>query len=114
MLVIHFVLPREGFVSDISAVLQGQTPSAGSSTLGTGNLAARPVAVILGGGYSENFDQVHDAVEEATGGSGVAWLRHDGDKPAPPLGPEYGKAMVARVKEALGKLGAGETGVHWY
>ena len=66
---------------------------------------------------------MRDGVEAAfasSGSSGVLWLRHDGSKPAPPLGPEYGKAIVQRVKDTLGKLaaegrlGSGEDGVHWY
>jgi hypothetical protein len=42
------------------------------------------------------------------------------EKPAPPLGPEYGKAMVARSKEALlklqaeGKLDGTDDGLYYY
>jgi len=50
----------------------------------------------------------------------VPWLRPDTSKPAPPLGPEYGKALVVRIKELMadlqkqGKLDGGEDGVYWY
>lgn len=66
---------------------------------------------------------MRDSVEKefaSSGASSVAWLRHDGSKPAPPVGPEYGKAMVQRVRDTLdslkneGKLGNGETEVYWY
>jgi lysozyme family protein len=78
---------------------------------------------MLGGGFADTFDQVHDGVEKAlkeSGGAKVAWVRHDGTKPAPPLGPEYGKAMVERVKETLaslkaeGKLESSNSGVYWF
>lgn len=44
----------------------------------------------------------------------------DREKPAPPLGPEYGKHVVGRVKETLlgmekdGKLDKGDGGVYMY
>ena len=48
----------------------------------------------------------------------IPWLRPDTTKPAPPLGPEYGKALVARVKELLARLEQegkmGEEIVRWY
>ena len=34
----------------------------------------------------------------------VPWLRPDLTKPTPPLGPEYGKHMVGRVKVCLGGM----------
>jgi hypothetical protein len=42
----------------------------------------------------------------------------DREKPAPPIGPEYGKHVVGRVKETLlamekeGKLIAGDGGIY--
>ena len=114
----------EAALAEIPVILRGETPTTSSSSIGTGNISAdrRPVAVILGGGFSETFDQVHDGVEAALGSSssGVAWLRHDGTKPAPPVGPEYGKAMVQRTRDLLaelkegGKLGTGKSDVYWY
>jgi hypothetical protein len=48
----------------------------------------------------------------------VPWLRPDLTKPAPPLGPEYGKALVGRVKVLLADLqasgGMNEAKVQWY
>lgn len=44
------------------------------------------------------------AVSERSDAKRVPWLRADTSKPAPPLGPEYGKAMVQRSKECLGGL----------
>lgn len=120
---VQFILTPEACISEISVILQGQAPSNPSSTLGSGDVSRRLVAIILGGAYADTFDQVHRGVEAAfasSGSSKVSWLPQDGSKPAPPLGPEYGKAMVQRVKDTLsrlaveGKLGAGETGVYWY
>lgn len=34
----------------------------------------------------------------------IPWLRPDFSKPAPPLGPEYGKALVQRVKVLLAEM----------
>jgi hypothetical protein len=51
-------------------------------------------------------------------GNGVPWLRLDLSKPAPPLGPAYGKALVERIKvvmkelEEVGKMG--RDGVYFY
>lgn len=110
--VVHFSLNPEACIAEIPLVLRGQKPASSSSNIGTARIHDdyRPVAVVLGGGYAETFDQIHDSVEQAfaeSGGSGVIWLRHDGSKPAPPLGPEYSKAMIERVRETLGRLGEG-------
>ena len=111
-------------IAEIPAILRGQTPSSPSSTLGSGDYSRRPVAVILGGGYTDVFDQVHEGVEAAFSpegrSSGVAWLRFDPDKPMPPLGPEYAAQALRRLRDTLaglvegGKLGNGETAVYQY
>lgn len=58
------------------------------------------------------------AVAENHGAKPVPWLRPDLAKPAPPLGPEYGKALVARIKVLLAELQANgemnEAKVQWY
>ena len=69
---------------------------------------------MLGGGYNdEAFAKIREACE---GKSDVPWLRPDMSKPTPPLGPEYGKHMVGRVKVCLKELAEGrkmgEDGVH--
>jgi hypothetical protein len=86
----------------------------------------RPVAVVLGGGFNDTFEQVHDAVEAeftqaGAASAGVAWLRQDATKQAGPVGtPEHGQALVQRVRDGLaglqseGKLGGGESRVAWY
>lgn len=43
-------------------------------------------------------------MKAATGIHPVPWLRPDLSKPAPPLGPEYGKALVARIKKLVPEL----------
>jgi hypothetical protein len=121
--VVQFISNTEACVSETPTVLQGQAPSNPSSTLGTGNVSRRPVAVVLGGGYTATFDEIRDGVEAAfpsSGGSGVAWLKHDGTIPAPPLGPEYSKAILKRTKDVLkglvddGTLVNGKSEVYLY
>lgn len=43
-------------------------------------------------------------MEASKGTHPIPWLRPDLSKPAPPLGLEYGKALVHRIKELLIKL----------
>jgi len=58
------------------------------------------------------------AVSDDSDANHVPWLRADASKPAPPIGPEYGKAMVERAKECLGGLAGthaiGEMKVHFF
>lgn len=75
--------------------------------------------MLLGAGYDE--DVITALIKAATDNSAakpVPWLRPDTTKPAPPLGPEYGKALVARIKVLLGELQEkgelNESKVHWY
>jgi hypothetical protein len=82
------------------------------------------VAIITGGAYSEGYDEFRAEVEkqfDGPGGSGLIWLRHDGNKPAPTVGtPEYGKAMIERTREQLdalrekGVFGSGKSEVYLY
>lgn len=120
--VVHFVLGAAA-ITEIPTFLNGQVPSDPSSTLGSGNLSERPVAVALGGGFVDTFDEVHDGVDKALGasGGGLAWLRHDGSKPGPaPGSPGYGESVAQRIKDTLaglegeGKLGGGQAGVYWF
>ena len=80
--------------------------------------------MLLGAGYD---DAAVEEMREACGElkDGVFWLRPDTGKPAPPLGPEYGKALVRRIKDVLGGLREekegeeegvkeGRGGVVWY
>lgn len=69
----------------------------------------------MGGAYDNNFDEIHDAVEEASGGTGVPWLRNDTAKPGPDvLGEQYPKSVVDRIRSVLDGLEAGSKGVHLY
>ena len=102
--VIHTVLSPAGGVSDIPAILQGQTPSSSTEeNIGTQNYSKLPVAVILGGGYDDRlFKEMYDAAKGR--GKAVHWLRPDLSVQTPPLGPDYGMHMVGRVKACLGRL----------
>lgn len=119
-LVVRYVCTPEACVAEIPTILNGHTPARPSSILGSGNLSDRPTAIIIGGGYSEDFDMVHDSVERTFfhSGSGVAWLRTDMDGPGPDtMENSYSIAAAQRMKSVLtelrdgGKLGSG---VHWY
>lgn len=115
-------------IAEIPVLLRGEIPAERSSELGTRAVSPsrRPVAVILGGGFNDTFEQVHDAVEAeftkaGAASAGVTWIRQDATKPAPPVGtPEYGKAQMQRTREVLaglqsdGKLGDGESRVVWF
>lgn len=114
----HFVLTPEAGAKEIPQVLQGIMPEVKSSDIGSGNLDRGVKAVVLGAAY---HDEGIDAMKEAASSiANIPWVKQDITLPTPPLGPEYGKAMVARVKESLGKLeasgklGAGEGDIFWY
>lgn len=72
------------------------------STLGSKNYDKTPGAILLGAGYS---DQEIEGIRRVSAGiKDVPWLKPNTNKPAPPLGPEYGKALVARIKETVKEL----------
>jgi hypothetical protein len=56
----------------------------------------------MGGGYSD--EEIEEIRKASAGIKNIPWLRPDTNKPAPPLGPEYGKAMVARIKKMVKDL----------
>lgn len=113
--VVHFILTPEAGIVEIPQVLDGTIPT---RTIGTGNLSTPVKAIVLGGAY--DADAVSKMREAVGQGPQVPWLSQDPDVPTPPLGPEYGKAMVVRVKEALwkmqasGRLDSGDGGCGMY
>ncbi|KAK2002540.1 hypothetical protein LX36DRAFT_568082, partial [Colletotrichum falcatum] len=126
--VIHFITSPTSGAAILPALLASQpSPShPDTSTIGSGNYATAPRAVILGGAFDDAATAV---LQEAVSDAGarlsadvrtVLWLRQDQSKPAPPLGPGYGEAMIARVREALarlkgeGKLDGSYGGEEWY
>lgn len=100
----------------IPFIFRGETPPSVDSELGTKDYSQKPVAVVLGAGYDD--DGVKLMMEASKGIHPIPWLRPDTSKPAPPLGPEYGKAMVRRVKELVVELENGgkmnDEKVFWY
>lgn len=101
---IHFILSTESGLSQIPALLRGEQDIPSDSSLGSKNYTRLASAIVLGAGYD---DQQIDLLRSAAQGlKPIPWLRPDTSKPAPPLGPAYGAAMVARVKEALADLQA--------
>ncbi|KAI1736410.1 hypothetical protein F4680DRAFT_451957 [Xylaria scruposa] len=100
--VIHFVMSPESGAVQIPAILRGEQSPPSDSTLGSKDYSKPPVAIVLGGGFD---DAGVNVIKKASEGiKPVPWLRPDLTKPAPPLGPEYGKAMVARAKGLLAQL----------
>ncbi|KAI1392891.1 uncharacterized protein F4822DRAFT_144881 [Hypoxylon trugodes] len=114
--VIHFVMTPEAGVSQIPAILKGEQAVPSDSTLGSKDYSKPPVAIILGGGYDDAGAEV--MMKASSGIKPMPWLRPDLSKAAPPLGPEYGKALVARIKELLAQLQKqgemNEEKVQWY
>ncbi|OAA53371.1 hypothetical protein ISF_08852 [Cordyceps fumosorosea ARSEF 2679] len=119
---VHFVKTPEAGVADLPLVLAGRVPtSTAPSSVGTGNVARGAAAVILGGGYGdEDYAVMRKAVDAAALKRRTVWLRNNLSVAMPPPGPEYGKAVVVRVKDLLARLGGegrldGEDGgAYWY
>jgi len=106
----------EAGATQIPAILRGEQSPPSDSELGSKNYSKAPIAIILGGGYD---DAGIDAMMGASRGvRPIPWLRPDLDKPAPPLGPEYGKALVERIKVLVGQLKEqgkmNEEKIQWY
>ncbi|KAH8433845.1 uncharacterized protein LDX57_011482 [Aspergillus melleus] len=102
--VIHFIMTTDTGVDEIPALLRGEKNVPANSALGSKNYDWGVEAIIFGAAYS---DQAVQLLRDASQGlKPVPWLRVDTSKPALPLGPEYGKALVARIKEAVKELQA--------
>ncbi|KAI5456010.1 hypothetical protein BGZ63DRAFT_367878 [Mariannaea sp. PMI_226] len=116
--VVHFIISPEAGVEELPQVLQGKLPDSRASSIGSGNLSNRVKAVVFGGAYDD--DMISSIREAASKVAKVAWVKQDKTKATPPLGPEYGKAMVSRVRASLeelqasGKLDDSEGGMFWY
>ncbi|KAF5636768.1 uncharacterized protein FTJAE_5964 [Fusarium tjaetaba] len=106
--VVQFILPGDSGKVIIPALLAGKSPPShlDSSAIGSGNYSNAPHAVVLGGAFEESdIATLRDAVKTVNGARGVAWLRQDTTRPAPPVtSPEYPKLMTRRTKEAVIKL----------
>jgi hypothetical protein len=101
-LVVQFIQSVEVGKKQIPSLLRGETPDSSGSSLGTKNYEKTPVAVLLGAAFNDH--DIEELREAAKGTKSVPWLRPDVTKPTPPPGPEYGKAMVARIKERVKEL----------
>ncbi|PWY80281.1 hypothetical protein BO94DRAFT_537156 [Aspergillus sclerotioniger CBS 115572] len=100
--VIYFVMKFESGAFQIPALLQGEEDVTFDSELGSKDHSRGVAAIVLGGGYEGAGIQLMR--EAAKGIKPVPWLRPDMSKPAPPLGPEYRKAMVERIKVTAKEL----------
>ncbi|WRT68860.1 uncharacterized protein IL334_005841 [Kwoniella shivajii] len=122
--VIRFVSSLNQANNEIPLILSGQYKNLpevtkGEEILGTQNFNRIPDAVMLGGGYSkQDFEQIQKTCLDTPKAKAVPFFLADTTLPAPPLGPEYGKAMTNRAKDALEKwrlnLTGNTTGPIWY
>lgn len=102
-IVIHMILSPADGKREIPALLRGDAPPTDrKNNLGTQNYSKKAAAVILGGAFGDA--DIAAMREACRGDSKAPWLRLDLSKPTPPVGPEYGKAMVQRVKSCLKQL----------
>ncbi|KAH8697111.1 hypothetical protein BGW36DRAFT_427084 [Talaromyces proteolyticus] len=120
---IHIMMSVESGINEIPSLLQGYRPSANDSeNLGSQRYGQKPVAIVTGGGYSDDdFAKMRKACE---GLSSVPWLRHDlsnsfdPSNARPKLGLEYGKQIAERVKNCLKELAESgkmnNDGVYYY
>lgn len=106
----------EGGREQIRAIFEGSRSPPRDSELGSKDYSRRPAAVILGGAFTDEAAGI--MMREARDVHPVPWLRVDASKPAPPLGPEYGKALVARIKKLIPQLERdgkmSQADVFWY
>lgn len=103
--VIHFVQTVDAGKQQIPALLRGDNPGSPSSTLGSKNYERTSIAIIFGAAFEDqDIQELREAVKGVKGTKRVPWLRPDTSKPTPPPGPEYGKAMVTRIKETIKEL----------
>jgi hypothetical protein len=107
--VVHIITnPAVGCI-EIPLLLSGQPLTNPSSNPGSGNYSKPPVAVVAGGGYSdEEFNQIRDACKDVAGLKIVPWVRADLSKMSemPPREDlsAYGRATAVRVKKRLQEL----------
>ena|ERR1700760_3612710 len=102
-------MTAEAGASEIPELLAGEKPFASSSNLGTRNYNRVPIAVIVGASElygDEGITLMRSAVDAMQGARPVPWGRPDKSVIMPPIGPEYGKRMVERVKESITRLKA--------
>lgn len=88
--------------TQIKAIFEGDQSPPSDSDLGSKAYSKKPIAVILGGGFTD--EDTTEMMRTTAHVHPVPWLRPDKSKPTPPLGPEYSKAMVARIKERIPQL----------
>lgn len=105
---IHFTL-RSSTNDEIPRLLKGDVPSSPASTLGTGNWANPPRAILFGGAFTAENVRELKALVDGGDGRKIPWVAVDGSKPRPQLaGNEKGymAAISARFKQGLGELKA--------
>lgn len=100
--VVHVILSPEAGKVQIPLLLRGDKTFPSGFDLGSKNYEVLPAAILLGAAYDD--EAVKEMREAAKDTKSVPWIRTDTTKPAPPLGPEYGRALVVRIKETVKEL----------
>jgi len=127
-LVIHHIPNFALGVAELPSVVLGQIPPPRDATatqnFGSGNYGKRPVAIIVGGLYTDSdVAGMRDVILKEAGPRGleIPWLRVDMSVPhASPTedGAAYAAEVGRRAKARLGEvLGSGEGrdgGIFWY
>lgn len=109
---IHIIASVDAGVRDIPLLLSGSKPVDTSSNLGSRNYETRPVAVVVGGGFS---DEAFATMKDACGDMKAVWLRPDladeSQMPPPLSEPErFGAVTAVKVKKCLKEIAVGEGG----
>ncbi|KAL4871874.1 hypothetical protein BDV12DRAFT_163276 [Aspergillus spectabilis] len=102
--VIHFIQTTPSAITQIPAILRGDPTVPSDTDFGSKNYTWGASAIVLGAGYTDEDIEAMRAASVGEGFKGVAWLKSDLTKPTPPLGPEYARNAVERVKAAVAKI----------
>lgn len=103
-------------VADLPIILSGDAPPNDKDNVGSRNYASTPVAIVVGGGYTDDeFYAMHAAADAV---KVVTWLKTDNSLLKPGAGPPSGDVLVdfanktsEKVKKILGEIGVGGEGV---
>lgn len=123
--VIHIILSVQQAITDLPLLLSSpsQIPPDNSDNYGSQVYGARPRAVVIGGGFTDEMVQeMKSACKDAEGG--IVWVKGNpiSVKAMPPLSDRqaYGAATASLVKKKLDELNVGreggekKEGVHFY
>lgn len=110
--VIHFILAA-AVKTELPLLLTNQVPDPKSSSIGTGNWAVPPRAIMFGGAFTlADILELRELASGIENRRRIPWLRADvalGTLPAPAPGvvdKAYSASIIQRLKAVLGRLKA--------